>query len=239
MDLIKEAFARAKQDMIEMKQALDSIKKELADLKQQVKIQQTNTSINSTDQDNQQTDKPTQSSLNPSIQQINPTDTSNPENSNAQIQAYKGLKTQDIRFSSGNEGVPTNKQTNQQTNQQTEKTNKNEALDHLEKVSELLESLDSIKKELRTTFKKLTKQEMIIFTTIYQLSEQGNTVDYPIIAQKLHLSESSIREYVQKIIKKGVPIQKSKENNKKVRLTIASDFKKIASLQTIIQLREL
>jgi len=46
-------------------------------------------------------------------------------------------------------------------------------------------------------------------------------------------------EIREKIIKKGVPVVKSKENNKKVTLSIPPEFKKMASLQSIISLREL
>jgi hypothetical protein len=67
----------------------------------------------------------------------------------------------------------------------------------------------------------------------------GFSVDYPSISQKLSLSESSIRDYVLKLAKKGIPIEKSKENNKKIYLKIEENFKKLASLQTILQLREL
>jgi predicted transcriptional regulator len=106
-------------------------------------------------------------------------------------------------------------------------------------VSETLSQLDDLKKAIRQQFKVLTNQEMLVFSTLYQLEEQGFTVDYSLISQKLSLSESSIRDYILRIIKKGIPIQKTKENNKKVFLSISSDLKNIASLSTIIQLREL
>ena len=80
---------------------------------------------------------------------------------------------------------------------------------------------------------------MLVFTTIYQLEEQTLSVDYFNISEKLKLTESSIRDYVQRIIKKGFPLVKTKENNKKVLLSISQDLRKIASLSTIIQLREI
>ena len=45
------------------------------------------------------------------------------------------------------------------------------------------------------------------------------------------------RNAIQRLIKKGVPLIKNKENNKKILLSISSELKKIASLNTIIQLR--
>jgi Mn-dependent DtxR family transcriptional regulator len=103
----------------------------------------------------------------------------------------------------------------------------------------MLNSLDSIKKELRHQFKQLTSQEMAVFSCIYDLESQGFIVDYSLISQKMSLSESSIRDYIQKIIKKGIPIVKTKENNKKILLKIDENLKKIASLQTLLTLREI
>ena len=42
---------------------------------------------------------------------------------------------------------------------------------------------------------------MLIFSTIYQLEEENITVDYPLLASKTTLSESSVRDYTQKLIK--------------------------------------
>ena len=81
---------------------------------------------------------------------------------------------------------------------------------------------------------------MLVFSTLYQLEEQGELgIDYRKIALKLSLSESSIRDYVQRLVNKGIPIIKTKQNNKKITLVISKDLKKIASLSTILRLREL
>jgi len=109
----------------------------------------------------------------------------------------------------------------------------------IQEASKILESLDNIKKEIRRKFKKITRQEMLVFSTIYELEEQYREVDYSKIALKLSLSQSSIRDYVQKMINKGIPITKEKLNNKKILLHISPELKKIASLNTIIQLREI
>jgi len=154
----------------------------------------------------------------------------------------KPLINPNLAISIGNEGVPTDRQTNQQTDRHTQKfvlKPKIDQIDRLHKASEILESLDELKKEVRSKFKQLTNQEMLIFTTVYQLEEQSISPDYSIIAEKLKLSESSVRDYIGKIIKKGIPINKEKQSNKRVILSISSDLKKMASLNTIIQLREL
>jgi len=112
----------------------------------------------------------------------------------------------------------------------------------ISEASEILDSLDAIKKEIRRKFKRITQQEMLVFSTIYQLEEQDSLkegTDYKKIALKLGLSQSSIRDYVQRMIEKGIPIEKEKLNNKKIILRISSELKKIVRLDTIIKLREL
>ena len=112
-------------------------------------------------------------------------------------------------------------------------------IDKLVKIGEILSNLDALKKELRLKIKRLTNQEMIVFSFIYQLEEEGKEVDYPLLAGKLQLSEASIRDYISKLQKKGIPISKEKINNKKIIIHLSQELKKIASLDTIIKLREL
>lgn len=95
-----------------------------------------------------------------------------------------------------------------------------------------------LKKGIRLKFKRLTEQEFLVFSTIYQL-EGTVEVNYRILSEKLGLSESSIRDYVGRLIKKGIPIDKIRLNNKNIKLSIPKDLKKIASLSTIMQLRDL
>lgn len=105
--------------------------------------------------------------------------------------------------------------------------------------SSLISQLDSFKKDLRLKLKKLTSQEMLVYSAIYQFESQGELVDYTLLSSKLNLSQSSMRDYIQKIVSKGLPLDKEKINNKKILLHIPSDFKKLASLQTILTLRDI
>ncbi len=244
MDPIKEAFQKAKQDIEELKNHIYYLYQEMDDIKQslQLLIQQTN----------QQTDRQTN---NPAIQQeqyrtppnqqINPTETPSIEVNPADNLPLYTPKTPISDISTGNEGVPTDRQTDQQTNQHTGNKgvfpiqNTPNIKNNIQRVSELLDSIDTIKQEVRFKFKKLTSQEMLVFSTIYQLENLGFKVDYSLVAKKLSLTESSIRDYTQKLIKKGIPLIKLKENNKKIFISVSPDLKKIASLSTILQLREL
>lgn len=212
MDPIKEAFSRIKEDILAIQEQIITLNQQVEDIKRTLEQQ------NPTGKEDNQTN-----------QQINEANQHIPT---ASLPLYD-LKGQYMQSSIGNGGVPTDSQTDRQSNQQIDK------IASIQHVSQVLESLDNIKKEIRSNFKHLTSQEMSVFSSIYTLEEQGFVVDYPLISQKLGLSESSIRDYIHKLIKKGVSIIKSKENNKKVTLSISPELKKIASLQTILALRKL
>ncbi len=242
-DPIKEAFVKAKQDIFNLSSQIELLKREIQSLKETLK-----TYLNGST--NKQTNKPTDNSQNKAIQHINPTHPDSPAHNSTQISALYSLKTPISNFSTGSQGVPTDRQTDRQTDNSTRnkgaKVHFNEEIGNslnksnkLERVTEILDSLDDIRKDIRLKLKKLTQQELVVYTTIYQLEEEGHNVYYPLISQKLNLTESSIRDYTQRIIKKGLPLQKTKENNKKILLNIPQEFKKLASLQTIILLREL
>ncbi|HVY01288.1 MAG TPA: hypothetical protein VHA12_00800 [Candidatus Nanoarchaeia archaeon] len=199
MDPIKEAFTKVRQDISDLKTSISFLMQEIEDIKRTLN-EQKNTTI-----------KPI---LTSQISEI-PT---NQQTDSDKVALY-GLKSPNTQFSSGNRGVPTNRQTNQQTDQQIPST-----------LASTVQAVDSLKLSLKNTFLSLTKQEREVFLMLYDLEERGFTVDYPLLAQKLNLTESSIRDYVLKMIRKGVPIQKLKENNKKVFLSVAPELKKMANL---------
>ena len=122
--------------------------------------------------------------------------------------------------------------TNGQEKQGQEQESMNNAL-------EILNSLDSLKKEIRFKFKKLTDQEMSVFSTLYQLNEEGEIANYKSVSHRLNLSESSIRDYVGRLMKKGIPLEKKRINNKTIHLNISKELKNIATLPTILKLRDL
>lgn len=220
-DPIKESFAKVKQDITAIKEAINILSDEIAELKRTL----------------EQTQKPTDFPAQQTDRQITP----------AVRQEIGGLKPQNLPVSIGNEGVPADRQTNRQTDQHIQRFVLNQVKSlprknsppQIDRVSEFLESLDAIKKDLRSQFKKLTPQEMLVFSTIYQLEDKGFTVDYSILSSKTSLTESSIRDYVQKLVKKGIPVDKIKENNKKVILSVSQSLRRMASLDTLLKLREL
>jgi DNA-binding MarR family transcriptional regulator len=123
-------------------------------------------------------------------------------------------------FSTGNEGVPTDRQTDaQQTGLPS------------------LEMINSLRADLKIKFRNLTRQEFKVFCAVYIL-EQQQPVDYRAIAEKLRLSESSIRDYIMKMEKKGIPISKEKINNKKILLHVHSELRELIPLEAIMKIRE-
>jgi hypothetical protein len=185
-------------------------------------------------------------------QHIFPTNTDNKTENPTVPQEIRGLNNQNMSISTGNEGVPTDQQTVRQTIRQTEiSTNIPDLMKdfdspepnietNIKEAKIILDSLDRLKKEIRSKFKRLTPQEMLVFSTIYQSEESDpENTTYRSISKRLKLSESSIRDYTLRIISKGIPLKKRKIDNKKVVLFISSELKKIATLSTIIQLRDL
>jgi len=248
---IKDAFLKVKEDISLLKNKLEQISSELQLIKR---------TINQTDSPtNTQTEMSKNPTLFPAMQTENstlPTD----NNSILDKTTQKASEMPFLTISTGNRGVPADRPADKQTDQQTnniepqpninqkvsgffEKFALKESIEDpvkkIGKVTELINSLDALKKDLRHKFKKLTNQEMMVYSTIYQLTNQAIDVDYAILSKKTGLSESSIRDYVQKLSKKGVPLEKTKENNKRILLMIPPEFKRMASLETLISLRNL
>jgi len=229
-DPIKSAFEKVKDDMNFLNNEILDIKVAIAEIREAIML----LSKASTDRQ--------------TIRHINTTNhaytTDNTTHSSTVPQEIEGLKSPNISTSIGNEGVSTDRQTDIQTDRQTHDyiENQQKSIEsNLHDASIILGSLDSIKKEIRLKFKHLTTQEMSVFSTIYQLEEQfpDDEITYKHLSKQLKLSESSIRDYVQRMITKGIPIKKQKINNKKVFLKISPELKKIATLSTIMKLREL
>jgi DNA-binding MarR family transcriptional regulator len=219
MDPIKEAFSKIKQDIL-------TIKDEILKLKSQITQIQTNPTQNLS-YSSQQTDRQTNRHWTP-LQDSSFLPENNPP------------CPQNNEFSIGNRGVPTDRQTNQQTDRQTNIYSQNNENLAFKQANKILASLDSIKKEIRLKFKRLTPQEMLVFSILYTLDEQKNPkITYKTLADHLNLSQSSIRDYINKLIQKGVPVDKIRQNNKTILLKISQDLKNLATLATIQNLREL
>jgi hypothetical protein len=223
MDPVKEAFQKIKEEMSFLRNEILNLSVEINKLKNSSLQNQTSPAQNQT-----------------VIYQ--PTDT--PTHIPTVPQEIRGSYVPENDISTGNRGVPTDTLTDKQTIRQTDILStfepKIEKTLSIENIQETLNSLDNLKKEIRLKFKRLTSQEMLVFSTIYTLESKGlEEITYKTIASSLNLSESSIRDYVIKLSAKGIPIVKQRLNNKQIVLKISPNLQKIASLSTIVKLREL
>lgn len=239
MDKIKEAFQNVREDVTGLYRDINSLKDELRETREEMlKIceilkQQISEKIN------KELNEDEEGSTN---QHINTTPRQGIPAHNSFLEALKG---ENKPFSTGNEGVPADRQTDQQTD--TSPINDIKIIANYSKIDQnsideaakMLDSLDNIKKDIRVTFKRLTEQEVLVFSAIYQLDEEHGYTDYKALATKLNLTESSIRDYIGRLLKKGIPLEKKKINNKLIQISVSKNLKKIASLSTILQLREL
>lgn len=136
-----------------------------------------------------------------------------------------------LRFSTGNKGVPTDSQ--QTDNQQI--SDKQAAIQDIQNVG----FISDLKKDLRSKFLALTTQEFFIFTEIYILEERQGAATYRDIAKKTSLTESSIRDYIARLIHRGIPIIKRKVNNKNILLGVSPDLRSLFTLDSLVKLREI
>jgi hypothetical protein len=225
MEKIKEAFQKIKEDMDELKSVLKEYGNSIIFLNEQIQELK--------DQINSPTRKGVESGKSGTFSDTSahfPTHNS----------LFRALKDKIPEFSTGNGGVPTDRQTDRQTdrhiNSGTVFQQKNTEF-FIENALNVLNSLDSVKKEVRLKFKRLTDQEWKVFATIYTLDEQVGYADYNTLMNELKLTGSSVRDYVSRLIHKGIPVEKHKINNKTITLRISDNLKKIAPLTTISQLR--
>ena len=243
MDQIREAFQKVRDNINNLTYEIDSLKISLAEVNWRLSILTDEIKSFVFQHSNQPQDSHfTGQSIPTHIPQI-PT---HPTHSSTDNFHFKPQKAQNWVISTGNEGVPTDRQTDQQTDRHTrippfiqEKTNPIQSKNSLANASEIINSLNSLKKEIRLKFKRLTEREILVFSTLYQLDEERGFADYKSLAQKLNLTESSIRDYVGRLIVKGIPVDKTKLNNKNIQLNIPEALKQTASLSTILQLRDL
>jgi len=225
---LKEAFVKVKQDIDFLADEIYQIKQGIIEIKQVLGISSSST-----------------------LRQITSTHPVTSTQTSTVPQEVGGLRTPNLGISIGNQGASTDRQTDRQTDTSTHnlpgippksiEPNKEINIEkNIQQASEILDSLDRLKKEIRLKFKRITPQEMAVFSAIYQLEEQDpENTSYKQLSIILKLSESSVRDYVQRMMNKGIPIKKHKIANKKIILSISSELKKIATLSTIIQLREL
>ena len=235
MDNIKEAFNSVRDEIDFLNQDIFFLNTELFEIKNQLKdICDILENLSKKTYSSSENPSLNESFSTSTLRQINQTHKPDILDTSTDNSSFKALNTQNLPISIGNEGVSTDRQ--QTDNRQTDRQ---QTKDSIENAVEILDSLDSLKKEIRIKFKRLTDQEVLVFSALYQLDESNGFTDYKTLSIGLKLTESSIRDYVRRLISKGIPIEKNKLNNKSIQLSISNNLKKVATLSTILQLREI
>ena len=93
--------------------------------------------------------------------------------------------------------------------------------------------------ELDQKFKGLTKRELSVFMTIYQLEEESgfSGVTYRDIANRLKLSLSTTKGYVTSLLYKKMPIERQDLISGKSQFFVKKELRDLAVIKKLIELR--
>ena len=92
------------------------------------------------------------------------------------------------------------------------------------------------KEDLPFILERVSRQEFMTFLMIYQLEEQIGRVSYDSVATGLNLTTSCVRSYVSQLIKKGLPVVKSRYNNRVTILSIPPEIRGLNMKKQLIQM---
>jgi len=93
--------------------------------------------------------------------------------------------------------------------------------------------------ELDQKFKGLTKRELSVFMTIYQLEEESgfSGVTYRDIADRLKLSLSTTKGYVTSLLYKKMPIERQDLISGKSQFFVKKELRELSIIKKLIELR--
>jgi len=134
------------------------------------------------------------------------------------------------KISIGNKGVI--------NDQQQSSTINNNAKQQSSTEQHLKSTLSKLSQTLTSAFQSLTDREFSVFTAIFELESSLPEVTYSDLAQKLGISEPTVRNMVNQLITKKMPLQKIRFFNRKVSLSIAKDLHDLNLLSKLIELRQ-
>lgn len=214
-DILKKAFSKVKEDMQAINDRLDV-------LESQINVILTNFNQNNRLNPSNSTENGQYKPQNPQIQQ-----------SSSGNEGVQSINHSTINHSINNQSDIKHKigqYTPQISKNYTEKPKTNHSLNTQSPITQTVNihslSIQSLKKELESRFNTLTNQEFLTFLTIYQLEEDlGRPVTYLDLSTKLSLTSGCIRGYISALIRKNLPIIKSKINNRTLTLSINPEFR--------------
>jgi len=142
------------------------------------------------------------------------------------------------------EKIPESPSAEQKIQQKSEEKLKNEldfkidlgTISQKREITLLDKEISSFKVNINKAFSSLSKQELRVFLSLYQLDDELNGVSYIELSSKLELTEPCIRGYISTLMKKGLPITRTKLNNKRTILIINKEFKSLGLKQKLVSL---
>ncbi|MEK6936499.1 MAG: hypothetical protein AABW58_00335 [Nanoarchaeota archaeon] len=197
---IKQSFLKVKEDMESLKTQLNEVKSLITEL---IKNQNSEQKLDSK----------------PETTQEVPSEMSSTGNQGVYTNIHSFIHSHMHSFNKHSANI---QQTNMQTNPQINS--------HLAKQTQQFpkEWSQANLTDIDSMFLTLTKGEFLCFLTIFQLEEDLNRgVSYLELSRQLSLSEGCIRTYVSQMLKKAVPLQKIRLNNKLTLLLIDKSFRSL------------
>jgi hypothetical protein len=226
--ILKKAFTKVKEDISSLNNKLNKIENAINLLISQNNVQNPLSSNENSLKQAQNAQIQQSSSGNEGVQSINQSTVNqsinNQSHTNRSIEQYTPQ-------------ISINYDKKQETNHSliNHSTSNQSTVKHLQGTQSL--NIQSLKKELEERFSTLTSQEFLIFLTIYQLEEDFNRlITYNDLSNKLGLTHGCIRGYVSALMRKNLPILKSKINNRTLTLSINPDFKDLNLKQKLTNL---
>ena len=135
------------------------------------------------------------------------------------------------KISSRNDGVINNHQQSStiiNNEHQSSSTNNNQ-----------LESINDLKEDFESLFKGLTDREFSVFMAIYQLEEDlHGLVRYSDVSKMLKITQITVRNYVNSMISMNIPIEKHRQYNRKVSLSIKKELRDLNLATKLLKLRQ-
>ncbi len=125
---------------------------------------------------------------------------------------------------------------NQSSNQSITNQSINQSRAQFNQMEEKEQPMKAIAKDINTIFSTLTKQELKLFLTIYQLEDDGLEANYKAVSHKMQLSEHCIRSHLSSLFRKNIPLTKSRMGNKLNLLSVRKEFRALNLKQRLINL---
>jgi len=106
-------------------------------------------------------------------------------------------------------------------------------------INDKQQSISAIKSDFEALFRGLTDREFSVFMAIYQLEEDLQApVSYCEVSKILKITEITVRNYVNSMMNRGIPIEKHRQYNRKVSLSIKKDMRDLNLASKLLKIRQ-